>query len=45
MIYDVQRLVKNCLTALPVACEGVSIEALENRIPTDLLGGRQPTFV
>ena len=24
MIYDVQRLVKTCLTPLPVACESVS---------------------
>ena len=32
MIYDVQRLVKNYLRALPETCEGVSLEALENRI-------------
>ena len=44
MIYDVERLVTNYLESLPETCEGVSLEAFEERIKTDLLDRRRMPF-
>ena len=44
MIYDVERLVGNYLKSLPATCEGASLEELEDRIRSDLLGNRPMPF-